>query len=157
MLAQIISFNCILRSETGKEISSTHNCEVLTHFEDGQPGILSGLARGLQNVKKGEKRFVTVLAEEGYGVYDPKKVILYPRNKLSKTLKVDEFIKIISKTGVERCYRVLELHADLVTLDGNHPMSGKDLIFEIDTLEARDATQEEITGSKNIIATQKLH
>ena len=154
MSAQIISFNCTLRNDLGEKISSTLNSDVLSHFITGQTGILSGLAKGLQNLVKGEKRFITVLAEEGYGMHDPKKVILFPRRKLPKSLKLNESITIVSKTGIERLYRVLKFHSDFVSLDGNHPMSGKDLIFEIDILEARKATTEEITGSKKVVATK---
>lgn len=156
MLSQIISFNCTLRNNSGKPISTTLNRDVLSQFTTGQTGFLSGLAKGLQNLKKGEKRFITVLAEEGYGVHDPKKIILFPRQKLPKTTKVNTSVKVVSKSGVERSYRVLELHANFASLDGNHPMSGQDLIFEIDTLEARTATQEEIARPRNV-ATQLLY
>jgi len=142
MSAQIISFNCTLRNDLGEKISSTLNSDVLSHFITGQTGILSGLAKGLQNLVKGD------------GMHDPKKVILFPRRKLPKSLKLNESITIVSKTGIERLYRVLKFHSDFVSLDGNHPMSGKDLIFEIDILEARKATTEEITGSKKVVATK---
>jgi FKBP-type peptidyl-prolyl cis-trans isomerase SlyD len=45
----------------------------------------------------------------------------------------------------------------MVALDGNHPLAGQDLTFEIETVEARDATAEEIIKSSNMISTQVLH
>jgi FKBP-type peptidyl-prolyl cis-trans isomerase SlyD len=157
MGAQIISFNCIVKNKVGLFISSSYNREVLTLSEMQPTGILSGLNKNLQNLKKGEKRSITVAAEEAYGLYDPKKVILFPRKKLPNDIKKGEMINIVGKSGVQRGYRILELHSDLVSLDGNHPLAGQDLIFEIETLEARDATQQEINDSINTVTGQLLH
>lgn len=157
MYAQVISFNCILRNKTGQVISSTYNREVLTVSGLNISGVLSGLNNNLQNLKKGEKRVIPVLAEEAYGFYDPKKIILFPRRKLPKTVRAGQNLQIVSKTGVERSYRVLELHNDFASLDGNHPLAGQDLIFEIEALEARDATAEEINESLNTVSQQLLH
>lgn len=157
MKAQIVSFNCILKNKTGQLISSTYNREVLTTGELNQLGPLSGLNKNMQNLKKGEKRIIPIIAEEAYGFYDPKKVILFPRKKLPKSVRKGESLVIISKTGVERSYCVLELGNDFASLDGNHPLAGQDLIFEIETLEARSATVKEIEESMNMVVQQLLH
>lgn len=157
MRAQIISFNCIVKNKAGQFISSTYNREVLTTNEIAPTGLLSGLNKNLQNLKKGEKRKIVVFAEEAYGLYDPKKVILFPRKKLPSTVKKGEVINIVSKTGVHRSYQILELHSDLVSLDGNHPLAGQDLIFEIEALEAREATRQEIDASVIPFEQQLLH
>jgi FKBP-type peptidyl-prolyl cis-trans isomerase SlyD len=158
MSIQIVSFNCILKNTAGKLISSTFNREVITAAES-QGSILSGLAQGLQNLKKGEKRSLQLSAEQAYGFYDPKKVIFFPRNKIpkEKTLKAGEPLIIISKTGTKRTYRIVEIHADLLTLDSNHPLAGQDLVFEIEAVDAREATAAEITDSKNVVSTQYLN
>lgn len=157
MRAQIISFNCVLKNKVGRLISSTYNREVLTISDVAPVGTLSGLNKNLQDLKKGEKRIINVLAVDAYGLYDPRKVILFPRKKLPNTVRKDETIKIISKSGVQRSYQVLELHADLISLDGNHPLAGQDLVFEIEALEVRDATSQEIDNSLNTVETQLLH
>ncbi len=157
MQAQVISFNCILKNKAGQIVSSTYNREVLTTSETNFGGMLSGLNKNLQNLKKGEKRSISVPAEEAYGFYDPKKVILFPRRKLPNTISKGASVNVVSKSGVHRVYRVLDIHSDLVSLDGNHPLAGQDLIFEIETLEARDATPQEIDESMNTVVQQSLH
>jgi len=154
---QVISFKCVLKNKIGTIISSTFNRDVLTAGQNDATVMLSGLTKGLQNISKGEKRSISLSAEEAYGLYDPKKVVFFPRKKLSGTTKKGEVITILSKSGISRSYRVLELHSDFVSLDGNHPLAGQDLIFEIEALDARDATDEEISESQNIVATQTLH
>lgn len=157
MSAQIISFNCVVKNKAGQFISSTYNREVLTVAEMQASGVLYGLNKNLQNLKKGEKRTFAVQAEEAYGLYDPKKIILFPRKKLPNTVRKGELINIVGKSGAQRGYHVLELHSDLVSLDGNHPLAGQDLIFEIETLDARDATRQEIDDSINTVSLQLLH
>ncbi len=156
MNIQVISFNCLLKNKAGNFISSTYNREVLNTIQD-EKAMLLGLAKGLQNLTKGEKRSISLSAAEAYGFYDPKKVILFPRKKLPKNLRPGDPVTIVSKTGVERTYKILQYHDDMVSLDGNHPLAGQDLIFEIEALEARDATQEEINESLNIVSGQLLH
>jgi FKBP-type peptidyl-prolyl cis-trans isomerase SlyD len=156
MSIQVISFNCILKNKAGQIISSTFNREVIT-ASMVPCDVLKGLAKGLQNLKKGEKRSIVLTAEEAYGFYEPTKVILYPRKKLPRELRVGEFIAIASKSGVTRSYKVVQFHHDMVNLDGNHPLAGQDLIFEIETLDVREATNEEITSSTNIVSKQMLH
>ena len=157
MRPQVVSFNCILKNKAGKLISSTYNRDVLTSVENGQNIFLYGLAKNLQNLKKGERRLINVSAEEAYGFYDPQKVILYPRYKLPKLLKIGELINIIHGTGYNHSYRVVNLEPQYVSLDGNHPLAGQDLVFEIETLEVRDATPQEIEESNNTVYKQLLH
>ncbi len=157
MSAQVISFKCILKNKAGQLISSTYNRNVLTLSDTVDTNLLAGLNKNLQHLSAGEKRIIRVPAEEAYGLYDPQKIILYPRNKLPKNLRKEETIQIIGKSGQQRSYRVVELHSDFASLDGNHPLAGQDLIFEIDAIEVREATRQEIDESLNTIYRQMLH
>lgn len=156
MAIQVISFKCLLKNKAGQVISTTFNREVMT-VADPNASLLPGLALGLQNLTKGEKRKIFLSAEEAYGLYDPKKNILYPRHKIPKNLKIGDPISIVGKSGKVRSYRLLQFHDDLVTLDGNHPLAGQDLIFEIETLDAREATFEEISEVTHEMTTETLH
>ncbi len=157
MRTQVISFNCVLKSKVGQFISSTFNRDVLNAIEEDQSALLPGLAKGLQNLKKGEKRSIALTAEEAYGLYDLKKVILFPRKSLPKAAKKGEMVHVGGTSGILRPYRVLELFPDFASLDGNHPLAGQDLVFEIETIEARDATRKEIDDSNNRVGAQVLH
>lgn len=153
---QVISFNCILKNKAGFVISTTFNRDVITSvgFENG---MLKGLATGLQNISKGEKRRIAVPAEDAYGLYEPKKQILFPKKKLPENLKVGQSVNITGKSGTVRTYKVTQIHDDMVGLDGNHPLAGQDLVFEIEALEVRLATHAEISDSINSISIQHLH
>ena len=113
----------------------------------------------MQKLKKGETRTISLKADQAYGSYDAKKVILYPRNKMPRndSIHSGKTVSILSKTGTTRSYRVVQIHGDMVALDGNHPLAGQDLVFEIEITEARAATRVEIDGAKNMISTQALN
>ncbi|MGZ3727435.1 MAG: aldehyde dehydrogenase family protein, partial [Pseudobdellovibrio sp.] len=150
MKTQIISFNCLLKNLTGQILSSSYNHDVLTAVDD-EKAMLLGLAKNLQNIKKGEKRVISLSAQEAYGFYDPQKIILYPRRKLPQNIGRGSTVSIVGKSGKIRTYRVIELHNDMVSLDENHPLAGQDLIFEIEALAVRPATRDEIVKDKRSV------
>ena len=158
MQAQIVSFKCLLKNATGQLISSSFNRDVLTSAS-GEGAPLEGLAHALHGLRKGEHRSIRLKAEEAYGFYDPNKVILFPLSKIPdyQSVRRGQTVSILSKTGKLRTYRVLQIHGDMVSLDENHPLAGQDLIFEIEALEARDATKEEIAEARGIVSKQWVH
>lgn len=130
---------------------------VTKSFINDDRAMLLGLAKGLQGLQRGDRREIRLSAKEAYGFYDLKKVVYYPRKKLLKGVQVGETVTIIGKSGTARIYKVIALHVDMVSLDGNHPLAGQDLVFEIETLAARDATPAEIEAAKNDMSVQLLH
>lgn len=155
-MIQVISFNCVLKNKAGQYISSTFNRDVLNSPENTDV-VLHGLSKGLQNLKKGDKRSISLSATEAYGLYDPQKVIFFPKAKLPQSVRLGETVSIVGKSGTVRIYKILQFHDDMVTLDGNHPLAGQDLVFEIEALSARPATREEIDESLNVFSVQRLH
>lgn len=148
MKAQIVSFHCVLKNRVGRVISSTFNRDVITQIE--KPGhLLKGLAAKLQDLKKGDKRQVFLSAEEAYGFYDPDLVVEVSRKTLKRFSALQVGYQILGQfKGREiRAFRVVSVDRNRITLDGNHPLAGQDLIFEIETVETRDANSEEIANS----------
>lgn len=156
MSTQIISFNCVLKNRVGHLISTTYSRNVLTTTNDKNAPLL-GLSEGLQNIKSGEKRSITLKAEQAYGYYDPKKIILYPRKRLPSNLVIGETVTIVGKSGTHRSYNVVQFLGDMISLDGNHPLAGQDLVFEIEVLAARVATKEELDDAEDFRPNQFLN
>lgn len=158
MGVQVISFRCVLKNKLGQIISSTVNHDVLSKAE-GQSHLLDGLVRGLQNLAKGEKRQISLSAQEAYGFYDPKKAFVRRREDIAggDRLKAGDQIMLKLSTGEQKHSRVTEVTEETVTLDTNHPLAGQDLIFEIEAIDARDATPEEIAESMGPLTAVPLH
>ena len=170
MSAQVISFHCVLKNQLGRVLGSTFNHEVITAVEgaDGQqPEMLRGLVEGLRGLQKGEKRKIALSAKDAYGFYDPSKVMVRDRQALEerargsrlkngRRLRSGDEVMAQTRSGEFQNFRVVQAEAELVTLDGNHPLAGQDLIFEIEAVAVRPATLEEISDSA-ITTTSALH
>lgn len=158
MSAQIITFACVLKNHAGKTIGSSMNRDVLTSLPQVE-GPLHGLTTALQNLKAGEKRRIRLSAQDAYGPYDPQKSILIPRRRLlgGSSLRVGQATKLLGKNGQTRAFTVLKLFKDMAQVDGNHPLAGQDLDFEIEALSVREATPAEITEAVNPVSLQVLH
>lgn len=156
MAIQVVSFHCVLKNKLGRVISSTFNQNVMT---DGprDAETLTALVEALQDLEKGEKRKISLSAEQAYGFYNPKLVITCPLEDLSSgaPVKLGERV-IYVKNGIRTSYRVIGVSSDIVTLDANHPLAGQDLVFEIEATEARDATLEEL-GDLEVDTSSGLH
>lgn len=158
MKAQVVSFHCVLKNKFGKIISSTFNNDVITQAGGPEP-ILSGLAEGLQNLVKGERRLISLGAEKAYGFYDPSKVIECEREEVprGKFLRKGDEVVLPNRNGKPMNLRVTGILGDILTLDGNHPLAGQDLVFEIEATEARDATAEELLEAAMTVEMGLLH
>lgn len=144
MGVQIISYSCLLKNRMGRMISSTIVRDALLDPDNTQLP-LKALSEGLRNIKKGEFREIFLRAHDAYGLYDPNLVITraIDEDEFLAPLKINEKI-IVIKDGKSTPMRVVQFSEDTVTLDGNHPLAGQDLVFEIQALEAREATKDEL-------------
>lgn len=140
MKVQVISFHCVLKNKLGQVLSSSYNQGVLNAPEAPSTPLV-GLTQGLQNIRSGEKRRIFVSADQAYGFYDLAKVKQIPLEDFSTAPLLGASLKI---PGESLSFRVTEIKNGLVTLDGNHPLAGQDLIFEVEAVEARPATAEDL-------------
>jgi FKBP-type peptidyl-prolyl cis-trans isomerase SlyD len=158
MKPQIVSFHCVLKNQVGKVLSSTYNRDVLTEA-DADQAAPRGLAEGLRDLKPGERRSIRLSAADAYGYYDPSLVIEVGRKKLdpSGSLRTGDRVLVKAPDGAPKLYQVSQITLSRVTLDGNHPLAGQDLIFEIEATEARDATAEELAEHALTSPPPRLH
>lgn len=141
MRVQIVSFHCVLKNKLGQFISSSFNQDVATSSSSSQSPMLPGFVEALKTLKKGEKKEIVLTADQAYGYYDPKLVVSVPRSKLSrgKYLKPGDAVRgKFHHDQSLRNYRVESCSAKTVSLDGNHPLAGQDLIFHIEVTASHE-------------------
>ena len=153
MTAQIVSLHCILKNKLGQILSVSFSRDVITlnHIPNSP---LPGLAEGLRDIQKGEQREIFVPAAQAYGFYDPNKVVHRSREEFEVELTVGSWVRLNSGSP---SLKVIEVSDETVTFDGNHPLAGQDLIFEVEALDARPATAEEITENEVEMKTTTIH
>jgi FKBP-type peptidyl-prolyl cis-trans isomerase 2 len=105
-------------------------------FTQGSGHLVPGLEKAINGMKTGQTKHVEVPAELGYGVYDPDAQIKVPRNKVPPTVKVGD---VLTRPSDRRPMKVLEVTGDTVVLDTNHPLAGKNLIFDVKILKVEQA------------------
>jgi FKBP-type peptidyl-prolyl cis-trans isomerase SlyD len=120
---------------------------------------IQGLVEGLQGLRKGEKRQIFVAAERAYGYYDPQLVLTVSRKKLPHGEALEAGFQVVTQAddGEWRVFRVLSADGQYVTLDGNHPLAGQDLFFDVEATATREATPDEIQRARATACATQLH
>jgi FKBP-type peptidyl-prolyl cis-trans isomerase SlyD len=142
---QVISFHYTLTDPSGKVLDSSRESEPL-QFLSGTGAILEHLESALLKMKVGDKQLVNLTAEQGYGIYHEDRVIEVERAQVAhlKELKVGDQLAASGPNGEPVVLTVKTLGFEKVSLDGNHPLAGVDLRFDVEMMETRPATDEEI-------------
>ncbi len=155
MRVHVVSFHCVLKNKLGQFISSSFNHDVTTTSSLApQPAMLPGFIEALRELKKGEKREIMLTADQAYGFYDPKLVINIPRSKLSRgqQLKAGDTVQgMFHSDSSPRFYRVAECSPRSVSLDGNHPLAGQDLIFDIEVTASREEFEPDVNPGSSML------
>jgi FKBP-type peptidyl-prolyl cis-trans isomerase SlyD len=96
-------------------------------------------------LKKGDTAVIEVPAEEAYGAKDPNLVQSLPKEYF-EGIELEKGLPLQMKTpeGDIIYLRVVDFNNKTVTVDLNHPLAGRDLVFEVKIEDVREATSEEI-------------
>ncbi len=144
MAHHVISFHYTLTDNSGKQLDSSKGSAPLT-FLSGVGQIIPGLEKVLIDMKQGDHKTVNVPHQEAYGSFDQTKSYKVQREKLpAPEVKLGD----VFATGEGAAYqevKVVDVQGDSITLDGNHPLAGKDLTFDVEITSTRVATAEEVT------------
>lgn len=144
MSHQVISFHYTLTDNTGKELDSSRGAQPLT-FLSGAGQIIPGLEKELLGMRSGDRRTVTVTHQEAYGAFNQSLVYKVSRSQLpAQDIKLGD----VFATGEGATYqevKVIDLTDEFAMLDGNHPLAGKDLTFDVEITNTRAALPEEVS------------
>ena len=141
---RVVRMNYTLRDESGTTIESSLGKEPLTYLH-GLGSLIPGLEKILDGSEAGLKTTVTVLPQDAYGEKDPQAVIQAARGDFPEGLKLAPGVEVQADTpDGPITFIVISIDGDEVVLDANHPLAGKTLTFDIEVLEVREATADEL-------------
>lgn len=141
---QVVSIHYTLTDDAGEIIDSSSGGEPLMYLH-GHGALIPGLERELTGKSTGDRLRVDIAAADGYGEYDRALVQQVPRRALKGIANVTVGMRLQAQTAQgARPVTVTHLSGDMVTLDGNHPLAGKNLHFEVQVAAVRAATAEEL-------------
>ncbi|HUN75727.1 MAG TPA: peptidylprolyl isomerase [Steroidobacteraceae bacterium] len=140
----VVTIHYTLKDDSGEIIDESAPDHPLTYLH-GRGNLIPGLERELQGKQAGDKLNVAIAPADGYGDYDDALVQRIPRRALKGVSSVKPGMQLRTQTEHgPRTVVVTRVTGDIVTVDGNHPLAGKKLNFEVEIAGVRDATAEEL-------------
>lgn len=138
----VASFHYTLTNDKGEVLDSSSGREPLFYLH-GAGNIVQGLEKAMTGRSAGDKFSVQVSPEEGYGRRDPKLVQSVPKRAFRGAGELRPGMQFRSDGGSGSVV-ITAIHGDMVTVDGNHPLAGATLHFDIEITEVREASEEEL-------------
>lgn len=127
--------NLIDASEVGKPLAYLH----------GHANIIEGLEEALDGKEVGNTVKISIPPEKAYGHPDAELVDLVPKSQFEDPEELEIGGQIIAETEEgQMMFTVLEITDGEVKLDGNHPLAGMTLNFDVEVKEIRKATSKEL-------------
>jgi FKBP-type peptidyl-prolyl cis-trans isomerase SlyD len=148
-----VSFHYKLTGDDGISIDSSEGKEPLDYLH-GAGNIIPGLEKALEGKTIGDSLTVAVTAAEGYGEVQKELIQEVPKEAFQGIDTIEVGMQFEAQTGQGGTVpvTVIDVTDDLVTVDGNHPLAGKNLNFDVTIEDVREATEEEI--AKGHVHTQ---
>ncbi|AHL23385.1 FKBP-type peptidyl-prolyl cis-trans isomerase [Thermococcus nautili] len=153
-----VLFNYVGRFENGEvfdtsieELARKHG----VYVEDREYGpmwarigvgeIIPGLDEAIIGMEPGEKKTVMVPPEKAYGMPNPELIIKVPVEEFTRAgLEPQEGLYVMTDSGIAK---ILKVEENMVSLDFNHPLAGKTLIFEVEVIEVKKSEADVDKGS----------
>jgi len=128
------------RFEDGTVFDSSEGGEPL-EFVAGGKEIIDGVSSGVVGMALGEKKTVTVPPEHGYGARDPGLSRTVPINALPDGIAVGD--RVAANAGEHRViFWVTSIEGAEATIDANHPLAGRTLVFDLEVAGIFDEPQQ---------------
>lgn len=141
---KVVLIHYTLTNDAGETIDSSSGGDPLAYIH-GQGNLIPGLEKALEGKQAGDKLNVKVEPAEGYGVRDDKLLQQVPKRQFGgANLQPGMQFHAQTSQGHARVVTVVRIQGDMVTVDGNHPLAGENLNFDVEVTEVRDATQQEL-------------
>jgi FKBP-type peptidyl-prolyl cis-trans isomerase SlyD len=141
---KVVLIHYTLKDDAGAVIDTSAGGEPLAYIQ-GHGNLVAGLEKALEGKQDGSSINVSVEPAEGYGKHDAKLIQRVPKRTLQGAGEIKKGMQFQAQTedGM-RVFTVTGVMGDMVSLDGNHPLADKTLHFDVQVVEVRDATSEEL-------------
>ncbi|MDD2759977.1 MAG: peptidylprolyl isomerase [Methylomonas sp.] len=138
-----VSFHYTLSNAGGEQLDSSRGEEPLMYLH-GAGNIITGLEAALAGKSAGDKFNVSIPPAEAYGELVPDMVQVVSK-KMFEGMDVEVGMQFHADVSYGAgIITVTEIDGDDVTINGNHPLAGETLIFDVEVVDVRPATAEEL-------------
>ena len=144
MTQRVFGFHYTLKDKEGNVIDSSENAAPLL-FLEASGHIIPGLEKELLGFDVGDKKNIQVKADEAYGEVVEHLKITVQKSQFpeGQELNIGDQFQVTNEQHAP-VFTVVEIQGEDVHVDGNHPLAGHDLFFDVEITEKRAATEEEV-------------
>jgi FKBP-type peptidyl-prolyl cis-trans isomerase SlyD len=141
---KVVTLLYTLTDDDGNVVDSSQDGSFA--YLHGASNIIPGLENALSGKGQGDELSVVVAPEEGYGSRDDAKTVVVPRDMFPPNTDIEVGMQFHAQSpdGQNLLVTVVQVEGDRITVDGNHPLAGTTLNFEVKVVDVRDATDDEI-------------
>ena len=141
----VVSMHYKLTDDDGNVLDTSEGAEPLAYLH-GAGNIIPGLEKALTGKIAGDSLQVKVEPAEGYGEVIPELIQTVNKTAFQGVESVEAGMAFTAQSpdGSVQRFVVKEVDGDEVTVDGNHPLAGSVLHFDVDIVGVREATEEEV-------------
>jgi FKBP-type peptidyl-prolyl cis-trans isomerase 2 len=109
-------------------------------FTVGSGSVIKGFDDGVQGMLVGEKKTIEIPYLEAYGPEDPSMIVEFPTDRLPSDLKPEIGMQLNMNNAEGQQFPVIitEITDENIILNANHPLAGKDLLFDLELVEIVD-------------------
>ncbi len=142
---KVVSIQYALKDTTGEVLESSEGQAPMKYLQ-GFGNIIAGLEKALEGKEAGEKIKAVIAPEDGYGIREETLVKNLPLSSFQNHHEVEVGAQFQAETSQgPRLATVTKIDDKNVTVDLNHPLADQTLSFDIDVVEVREATEEELS------------
>jgi FKBP-type peptidyl-prolyl cis-trans isomerase SlpA len=145
IMNQVKENNTVKVNYTGKlsdgQIFDSSEGREPIEFTLGHGQLIPGFEKGLIDMKLNEKKTITIPKEEAYGDVNKDLIQEVKKTELPQDMAPEVGMGLVSKSpdGQEMNLMVVEVREETIVIDGNHPLAGKELVFDLEVLAISEA------------------
>ncbi|AJD46819.1 FKBP-type peptidylprolyl isomerase [Alcanivorax sp. S71-1-4] len=142
----VVAIHYTLTNDAGETLDSSRERNEPLAYLHGHGNIIPGLENALTGKQAGDALKVTVQPAEGYGERHDEMIQDVPRDAFQGVDDIQPGMQFQANTETgPRLFTITEVNGDTVTVDGNHPLAGATLHFDVEIAEVREASAEELS------------
>jgi len=144
----VFTVHYVLKNKIGELVDTSEGSEPL-HFVYGSEDIVKGIQEAVKDRNAGDCLEVTVPPSMAYGEHREDLVRKIPRSMFEGVANLQVGMKFQTSTGDNaQIVQVMGIDGNLIRVDANHPLAGFTLYFDLEIIERREATDEEIAQGR---------
>jgi len=116
----------------------------VNYIHGGETELIGGMDKAVAGKTEGDEVSLTLTPAQGFGDHDPSLTFTDDLENVPPQFRhLGAEVQMQSESGEVKSFFVTRIENGKLTVDGNHPLAGKDLLVKVKILEVRDATRED--------------